>query len=292
MTGSRGARSLGALLGLGLIGIVVPSLACDCAGPTETGSGSGSTARSGSEAGTGTIVGIVRLAEGAALPEYPQSPTQIPGRPALPESCTPPRQDDRTPVRPSEETGGLINISIAITGEDESRWPRAGEPQVRELRIHDCRLTPLTLVATVGDRLRFVNEDPGNPFFVDLGDGMVQYRTEPREVPLDQGGVRTIECGFAAPCGRAELITLYHPIHGVSGADGRFRIENVPADQPVRVTAWHPLFVEGFAMATVGAGETAEVEITIRPHIVVAPPPPEAGHEGPAELHPDPNAPF
>lgn len=300
-------RSRAALALLGTLAALAPAaVGCECGSDRE--SGAGTEEPNVPRAPTGTITGIVRLAEGAGVPEYADSPTQVEGRPALPESCTPPREADRAPVRPADETGGLVNLSIVVTGEDETRWPGPGEPVTHHLRIHDCRLTPPIIVATRGDRLELVNEAPENPFFVDLGDGMMQYRSEPREITLDQGGVRTVQCGFAAPCGRAEIITLYHPIHGTTGADGRFRIENVPADQPVRVTAWHPLFEEAFTMATVGAGETAEVELTIRPVAARVPAPagtapteaapggaaPDEAEAPPgrAEDHPDPTAPF
>ena len=266
---SRTAAALAAAV------LAVSAVGCECGG-TRDGEGGEDPAPPSTER-TGTIVGIVRLAAGAGIPEYPESPTQIPGRPALPEHCTPSQQADRTPVVPAPETGGLTHLSIVVTGEDQARWPGAGEPVTHELRIHDCRLTPSTVVGTRGDVLRVVNENPEDPFFIDLGDGMMQYRSEPREITLEQGGVRTIQCGFAAPCGRTELITLYHPIHGTSGADGRFRIENVPADQPVRVTAWHPLFEETATTTTVGAGETVEVELTIRPFAARVPPSAPAG---------------
>lgn len=276
----RRSLALGILMALAAVG-------CECAGSSETGSGEGDHAR----ASTGTIVGVVRLVGSTEVPQYPESPVQVEGRPPLPPECTPPRLVDRTPVTIAEESGGLAGLSIVVTG-DEASWPVPGEPQTHEVAIRDCRLTPSLLIATRGDRLRLTNETE-YPFFPDVGDGMLQFRTEPREVPLDQGGVRTIQCGFAAPCGRLELITLYHPIHGVSQPDGRFRIENVPADQEVRVTAWHPLFREAFTTTTVAAGQTVEVELTIEADQIRIPePPPGPGPDGPAELDPDPNVPF
>jgi hypothetical protein len=234
---------------------------------------------------TSTITGIVRLAPGTELPQYPQSPVQLDGRPAIPASCTPPRTVDRTPVTISEETGGLVGLSIVIAASEEAGWPQPGEPVTHEVAIRDCRLTPAIVVATRGDRLRLTNETD-YAFFPDLGEGMLQYRTEPREIELDEGGLRTIRCGFAAPCGQLEVITLYHPVHGTTGPDGRFRIENVPHDRELSVTAWHPLFEEATVTAAAGTGDVVEVEIEIRP----APPPPEAPPVEPTPL--DPNAPF
>ena len=218
---------------------------------------------------TGTIIGVVRLAAGESLPGWPESPTVAPpGRPELPPECTPSQAADRTPVTVASDSGGLRNLSVVVTGDDEGSWPqRPAEPALHEVHIRDCRLVPSTVVGTVGDRLRVVN-DGAYPFFPELGGAILQalIREEPREVVLDQAGIRTVQCGFAAACGRMEILTLYHPVHGVSGDDGRFRIEHVPAGQEVRVTAWHPLFQEASTRVTVRAGETLEVELTIRPN--------------------------
>lgn len=273
--------------------MAVLAAGCEC-GERRTQSAGRAGTGTGSAAATGTVVVTVHLAPGAELPQYPESPVQVEGRPPIPPECTPPRQADRTPVVPAEQTGGLVNLVVVVTGRDEHSWPDPGEPRTHEVAIRDCRLTPSVIVATRGDRLRLVNATD-YPFFPDLGDGVLQYRTEPREVTLDRGGVRTIQCGFAAPCGRLELVTLYHPVHGVTGSDGRARIEGVPADQPVRVTAWHPLFREAATTTTVPAGGTVDVEMTIEPAPMIVPPREEsagAGSRGPVEANPDPNVPF
>lgn len=273
---------------------------CQCAGEGERESrrddptgGTTLGSQIASAGPTGFVEGVVRLAEGAELPSYPQNPLVVEGRNAIPDECTPPREADRTPVVVAEGTGGLVNVSIVATGQDERTWPRAHEPVTHEIHIRDCRIQPPLVVATRGDRVRLVN-DTEYPFFPELGEGVLQalLRQEPREITLDQGGVRTVQCGFAAPCGRMELITLYHPVHTVTPESGRFRLE-VPANQQVRVTAWHPLFQETFAMTEVEPGQTREIELTIRPAEVRAPqPPPGPGPEGPADLNPQPNVPF
>lgn len=269
-------------LALGILVALTFLHGCECSrGAGEPAAGEIEAPESPRE--VGVIVGIVRLAEGAELPRHPSNPLQVDGRNPIPTECTPPREVDRTPVTLADETGGLVGLSIVGTGPDEQSWPHAGEPVLHELTIRDCRLSPSILVATRGDRLRISNETE-YPFFPNLGEGVLQalLRAEPREISLDVGGVRAIECGFAAPCGHADVITLYHPVHTVSGADGRFRLE-VPAEIDVRVTAWHPLFEEANTTARVGVGETREIEFTIRSRAIPAPAP----RPGPVPGDPD-----
>ncbi len=234
----------------------------------------------------GVIEGVVRLLEGARLPRYATNP-MISDRPAaeLPPDCPAPSDADAEPVQVGS-SGGLTNLVLVATGDSE-RWVARAPARTRTLRIERCRLAPRTLVAQRGDTLRLENELTF-PFFPDLGTGFSQalLPSDPMEIALDQGGVRTVSCGFTNACGRAEIVTLYQPVFAVSDATGRFRLENVPADQDVRITAWHPLFDEVGIDARVGAGATAHVELVIRPAATAAapsPPTPPAPSEGSGE---------
>jgi hypothetical protein len=115
-------------------------------------------------------------------------------------------------------------------------------------------------------------------------------KDETRDFPLETGGIYNVTCGFAAPCGRTDVVVVYHPVHAVTGADGHFRIENVPAGQEVELHAWHPLFEEVMARVTVAAGHTETLELTLTP--VPTPeappetPPTEGADDGPAENQP------
>lgn len=220
---------------------------------------------------TATVEGVIRLAEGADLPAYADNPMVSPqGRPALPDACTPPQQRDAQPVQLSD--GGLVGVLVAM--HDFGELPPS-EPVTRDLTITDCRLTPQLVVAQRGDTLRLRNETD-YPFMPDFGGGMMQalLHENDRELELAQGGVRSLGCGFTAPCGRAEIVTLYHPLHTVSGEAGRFRIENVPPGEGIRVSAWHPLFREVSERLDLEAGETATVELVLRPAPAPAAPEP------------------
>lgn len=245
--------------------------------------------RDPAEAGTAVIEGTLRLADGAELAQYPESPTVGgPGRPALPEACTPPQQSDRVPVQEASG-GGLTGVLVALADFDRHV---DHEPETHRLTIEDCRLTPRLVVATRGDTLVLRN-DTDYPFMPDLGTGMLQglLHEEERELELGQGGVRTLMCGFAAPCGRAEIVTLYHPLHTISDARGHYRIEGVPAGEELRVNAWHPLYQEANETVTLRSGETRTIDLVLSPAEIQAPPSDQGTtHEG----HPedDPNVPI
>ncbi len=219
----------------------------------------------------GTVEGIVRLAEGATLPGFATNPMTT-DRPVAttPSDCPPPQDSDRQPVQIAAG-GGLTNLVIVATG-DETRWPRTTSPTTHTLRIERCRLEPRVLVAERGDTLHLVNTTTF-PFFPEMGTGMTRalIPSDPIDLDLDTGGARAVECGFANPCGRADIVTLYHPVHTVTTAEGTFRMTNVPAGQDVRINAWHPLFIEGHATTRVEAGQTVHVEILITPAPVAAP---------------------
>jgi hypothetical protein len=250
------------------------SLFAGCGGGDASEAARGPTATEPTETiPMGTVEGIVRLAPGAALPGYDTNPMISAGAsPAMPSECPPPNESDRRPVQVGG-SGGLTNLVIIATGDPE-RWPDTAGPRTHVARIERCRLEPRTLVAERGDTIRFETEITF-PFFPDLGTGFSRalLPTDPLELVLDQGGVRTIGCVFSNACGRMEVATIYHPVFTVSDAEGRFRMTNVPAGQDVRVTAWHPLFQEVGGNTRVEPGETVHLELVIQPIASPAPAP-------------------
>ncbi len=226
----------------------------------------------------------MRLVAGAEAPQYPENPmVPPPGRPETPDTCSPPQQTDRAPLQPTGDRG-LNGVLVAL--HDFGTLPDH-DPVTHEMTITDCRLSPRLLVATRGDRLRLTNETD-YPFLPNFGTGVMQallYEST-REMELGQGGVRTLQCGFAASCGRAEIVTLYHPLHDVSDEVGHFRITDVPAGGELRISAWHPLVQEASETLTLRAGETRVIELVVTPAEITPPQTPEP-REGPAEDDPD-----
>ncbi len=236
----------------------------------------------------GTVEGTIRLADGDEEPAYAESPFDGPTAGQLPADCSPPHGSDRRPLA-MDAARGLANVAVTATG-DAEHWIGAGEPVVHELRIHDCRLGPVTVTATRGDSLHVVN-DNSYPFMPELGLGMLEsvLPTDPLDVPLDRAGPRTVQCAFAAACGRATVMVFHHPVHTVSAEAGHFRLENVPADQDVTLTAWHPVLQAATATVRVTEGGTAHVDLVV--HRFDPPPPAPPPTALPPGMPIDPGAP-
>jgi hypothetical protein len=258
---------------------------CDgCAEPVEPVSDD-EPAESTTRPGTAVIEGVVRLAPGAELPREAVNPMVAPqNRPELPEHCTPPQERDREPVR-QVRGDHLAGMVVAVSG-FSAEVPH--EPVTHQLAIRDCRLTPSAIVATLGDRLRLVNET-NYPFMPEMGGGMMTalLHERDREVELGRAGMRTLACGFAASCGRTLIVTQYHPLHAVTDETGRFRIENVPVNEELRIDAWHTLFNEAGEALTLSPGETREIEIVVTPAPARPAAPPPVDPPGRAEDNPD-----
>ena len=234
----------------------------------------------------GVLTGVVRLTPGADLPEYSDAHMErkILGhteRAAMPEMCSPPKLTDHQPVRLTDD-GLLIGVMLAAS---EFSTQSEVAPMVREVKIEDCRLSPRLITAKKGDTLRVMNM-VNYPFMPAYGETTMVKTLIPGQtydVPLDKPGVSAVTCGFTALCGRTDVIVLEHPYHAVTDDKGHFRIENFPADEPVTLNAWHPLFKEAKIELTLGRGEERSVELVLEP---ASPPPAPATPAAPAPSAP------
>ncbi|MEY4577650.1 MAG: hypothetical protein RL701_2353 [Pseudomonadota bacterium] len=215
------------------------------------------------------LVGSVTLEPGRELPSYP--PEQMErsvlahvGAGTFPKECSPPRHDDRTPVRLTPD-GKLIDVLLAAS--EFSARAEPGPVHVHTLEINDCRLSPRLVVARVGDVLHIANKTdfalmPGLP---SESFSQTMQLGQSRDIPLDKAGQKNVMCGFSAPCGRADVVVMGHPFTAVTNDKGEFRIEGFPADETVRIHAWHPLFSESFKEVRVAAGEEKRIELVLSP---------------------------
>ncbi|HEX7477824.1 MAG TPA: hypothetical protein VF331_08455 [Polyangiales bacterium] len=214
------------------------------------------------------LTGFVRLADGATLPSYPAEAMErvvtTHGDPVtFPPICTPPKKTDRMPVRLTPD-GKLIGVMIAA-----SEFKRSPERAAKtyDVVIKDCRLTPSLVVAMKGDSLSIKNQ-VNFPLMPELGAVTLSKTLMPgqdKEVKLSEAGVKPVLCGFIAPCGRTDVVVLNHPVYAVTGEDGSFRIDDFPADENVKIDAWHPLFNSQELSLRVERGQTKSVELTIAP---------------------------
>ena len=219
------------------------------------------------------LVGSVRF-EGDELPMY--SPEQM-ERQVLahakggttPDACSPPKLADRTPVTLTPD-GKLVGVMLAAS--EFSRRDDPAPPRTLDVVIRDCRLQPKLLVAHVGDIVRITNK---SPFPLMPGMGYETYNQtltdgQSREIKLDTGGVKILACGFSGQCGRTDVVVLAHSQATVTNDKGEFRIEDFPADETVRINAWHPLFFDTYESVRVSPGEEKRIEL-----VLTAKPPPK-----------------
>lgn len=233
---------------------------------------------------SGVLEGRVLLAPGVELPAWEQHPLAV-SRSPISDACTPPQEGDRYPLQLS--AGRALGGVLVALSNFRSEVPH--EPVTHEVTITDCRITPRFVDATRGDSIRVTNRTdfPFLPVFGAAG-GMMQalLYEQSRDIELDRGGVWPLNCGFGAPCGRADVVVLYHPVHTLTDDEGRFRIENPPSGENLRLSAWHPLLREAAVEITVRAGQDQTVEDLV----VTIAPAPEAGEPAPPPLVNDPDS--
>lgn len=219
--------------------------------------------------GFGAIEGTIRLAEGAELPEilprmmFQQVLQQAEPLPSPPE-CTPAKQTDRRPV--GLGPNNLLS-SIFVTASNFKTQPPSRGPIVHNVTVTDCRLTPMVIGAKRGDSLRLTSNTE-YPFMPQVGTAAFTetlIKGQERVHTLEALGVQSIVCGFTAPCGRADIITVDHTLYALSDANGHFRIEGIPADETLDLTAWHPLFLPTAHSVKISANETTKLDFVLVP---------------------------
>lgn len=226
----------------------------------------------------GTLTGRVRLADGMPLPAYAPAdvarpPMQERALPPPPSECAAANVEARMPVKLTAER----MLAGVVVGASDFTHSHERKPQLHKIAIEHCRLQPALVVARGSDILELENRDayPFQPLF---GPTLRARSIAPGEkirVSLRPGSVEPVQCSRAAPCGRTDVVTFYHPVFAKTDEHGDFRIDRFPASESVRVSAWHPLFEEAATYVWLEPGEHVAVELTLMPKPrFIAPPRP------------------
>jgi len=207
------------------------------------------------QGGTGTITGHVKLTG------------PPPGNPIIRMGMDPMCAKQNAGKRPINEYvvvsdgGGLANAFVDLQG----TFPNSPPPSAPvTLEQRNCVYTPRVIGARSGGSLRIVNDDPllhnvhsggaTNPF-----NFSEQKAGASRDVKLKGPDVM-----MRVGCDIHSWMVAYvgvetHPYYAVSGADGTFKIANVPPGKRT-IRVWHERFGPLTQTVNVAAGQTANVE--------------------------------
>ncbi len=141
-------------------------------------------------------------------------------------------------------------------------------PVARTVQIaqKDSTFVPAAVIVPAGGTVAFPNQDPifhsvmsSSPTKrLDLG----RYpQGESKSVVFDKPGVVKVYCEVHDHM-RSAVVVVENPFNAVVGADGRFRIANVPAGRHTLVV-WHSDHDPEEVVVTVTEGGVARVEVTL-----------------------------
>ena len=158
--------------------------------------------------------------------------------------------------------GKLENVWVNITkGAKDATAPSS----VVEMDQKDCMYTPRVATAVVGQKIQAKNGDPvlhnvhtymgASTLF---NKGMPNDKAAPIETSAKEAGVMKWKCDVH-PWMRGYIGISKSGLQAVSGADGKFKIENVPPGK-YTIEAWHEKFGPKTQEVTVEAGKTATVK--------------------------------
>jgi plastocyanin len=169
-----------------------------------------------------------------------------------------------------KSTGALAEAVVALDRKGVTQEPR--EPQVAVVDQKNFQFTPETVVLRKGDSVRFLNSDEAahnvstshlqHAFNVTLGFGDEHVE----KFPFATGIKRPYRLGCSYHGAMRNWIYVFdHPSFQLTGADGTFRMENVPPGE-YRLDVQHPAGELTFSvMVKVTAGETTKVDLHLSP---------------------------
>lgn len=162
------------------------------------------------------------------------------------------------------EGGGLANVVVYVKSPVEGDFPLPTEPAVMDQV--GCTYTPHVLALRAGQPLQVHNSDP-------LVHNVRSFSRKNRAFNMGQAEgnsrekvLRRAESEIKLKCDIHRWMTAYlfvfdHPFFAVTGTDGSFTIEGLPAGEHT-LAAWHEVYGEQEAKVTVGEDGTATASFT------------------------------
>jgi plastocyanin len=170
--------------------------------------------------------------------------------------------------RPGEVTEDLGNVVVFLepaSGGRPSGAPAASANARTTIALQSRQFSPRVRVVMRGATVEFPNQDPfSHNVFSKMNGGFdtgVYGRGKSRDQTFEDPGVYALYCNVH-PRMTAFVITLNTPHYTQAGADGRFRIENVPPGE-YRMTVWHDRATKETQTLTVPAAGVAGLRVAL-----------------------------
>jgi plastocyanin len=160
-----------------------------------------------------------------------------------------------------DASGHLANVVVTATG------VKLPEPADAVINNEKCSFVPRVSVLRPNGSVKMTSKDPVlHTMHAAAADGRVFFNISmpiPNLTisrPIDKPGVVTLSCSTHTWMRGYLFVT--DEVSGVSGFDGKFRLENVPAGV-VELRFWHEMLKAAPVKVTVRDGQTASVEVTL-----------------------------
>jgi hypothetical protein len=172
----------------------------------------------------------------------------------------------------------VAGVAVWLTDIRQGR-PR-GVDRRFELTNEDCIITPRVQAVMTGGTLDVVSNDVAmhRDRFTDVATGDVAavapFNDNGQVIPFDRLLTKTAELEVTCelhPWSKAYVLVFDHPYYAVTGTNGDFSLEGIPAGT-YHLRAWHPVLGLVDQTVTVGAGASATVALKL-PGEGAAPPP-------------------
>jgi hypothetical protein len=131
-----------------------------------------------------------------------------------------------------------------------------------------CQYKPHVIAVRGGQELKVVNSDPTtHNIHPSPNNNRESNQSQPAGVPLSMTFAREeiaipVKCNIH-PWMRSYIAVFKHPFFAVSGKDGSFEIDNLPAGN-YTLTAWHEKLGTSVQKITIGDSETKTIQFAFK----------------------------